>query len=292
MIRFRSLLFVPGNREDMLAKAGDLPADALVPDMEDSVPQNEKERAREIVGKAIKTLAHRGQAIVPRVNALDTGLMAGDMAAVVSPMVYGVSVGKVSSIWEVNQITKILDTIEEKQGISLGHTKLILWIEGALAVIQSFEIAQASPRIIGVAFGAEDYTNDMDIKRTKEGQEIQFARSMVAVAARAANVIGFDTPYVNFKDNEGLQRDVDIALRLGYKGKFAIHPGQLETINSLFSPSPEAVEYARRVVNAFEEAQSRGSGATSLDGTMIDVPVVKRARSLLALADADSQHQS
>jgi citrate lyase subunit beta/citryl-CoA lyase len=291
LIRFRSLLFVPGNREDMLAKAGHLPADALVPDMEDSVPRNEKERAREIVGKVVKTLAQRGQAIVPRVNALDTGLTAGDMAAVVGPMVYGVSVGKVSSVWEVNQITKILDTIEEKQGIPLGHTKLILWIEGARAVSQAYEIAQASLRIAGVAFGAEDYTNDMEIKRTKEGQEIQFARSMVAVAARAANVIGFDTPYVNFRDNEGLQRDVDIALRLGYKGKFAIHPGQLETINKLFSPSLEEIEHARRVVQAFEEAQSRGSGATSLDGEMIDAPVVKRARTLLALADADKRQQ-
>ena len=134
-------------------------------------------------------------------------------------------------------------------------------------------------------FGAEDFTNDMGIQRTGEGEEVAFPRAKVAVAAHAAEVLGFDTPYVNFRDQEGLRRDVQAALRLGFRGKFAIHPGQLESINSMFSPSPEELEYAQRVVDAFEEAEARGSGATSLDGKMIDVPIVKRARNLLALAD-------
>ena len=282
---FRSLLFVPGNRDDMLSKAQTLPADALVPDLEDSVPLKEKERAREIVGQAVKGLAQQGQAVIPRINALDTGLAGDDLAAVVCAEVYGVSVGKVESPWEIGQISSMLAALETKAGLPVGHTRIIPWLESAKAVMLAYEIAQASPRIVGVAFGAEDFTNDMGIQRTGEGEEVAFPRAKVAVAAHAAEVLGFDTPYVNFRDQEGLRRDVQAALRLGFRGKFAIHPGQLESINSMFSPSPEEIEYAQRVVDAFEEAEARGSGATSLDGKMIDVPIVKRARNLLALAD-------
>ena len=283
---FRSLLFVPGNREDMLSKAGSLPADALVPDLEDSVPLKEKERAREIVGQVVKTLAQRGQAVIPRINALDTGLAGSDLAAVMCPEVYGISVGKVESPWEIGQISSMLEATERRAGLPVGHTRIIPWLESAKGIMLAYEIAQASPRIVGVAFGAEDFTNDMGIQRTEEGEEVTFPRARVAVAARAAEVLGFDTPYVNFRNPEGLQRDVQVALRLGFKGKFAIHPSQLDAINSMFSPSSEEIEYARRVVEAFEEAESRGSGATSLDGKMIDVPIVKRARNLLAQSDS------
>ena len=286
MDRLRSLLFVPGNREDMLDKAGAFPADALVPDMEDSVPLLEKEHAREIIGRKVKTLAQRGQVIIPRVNSLDTGLLTADVAAVVCPEVYGVSVTKVESPWEVGQISSILDTLERGAGLPVGHTKLVVWLEGAKAIMQAYEIAGASPRIAGVAFGAEDYTHDMGAKRKEGGDELMFPRSRVAVAARAAGVLAFDTSNINFRDAEGLKRDVQVALGLGYKGKFAIHPGQLETINAMFSPSTEEIEHARRVVEAFKEAEARGSGATSLDGVMIDGPIVKRAQNTLALADS------
>ena len=288
---FRSLLFVPGNREDMLSKAGTLPADALVPDLEDSVPQHEKERAREIVGRTVRTLAKRGQAVIPRINALDTGLAKDDLAAVVCAEVYGVSVGKAESPWDIEQISSMLDALEMKAGLTVGHTRLIPWLEGAKAVMRAYEIASASPRIVGVGFGAEDYTNDMGIQRTEEGDEVAYPRARVAMAAHAADVLAIDTPYINFRDMEGLRRDVQVALRLGFKAKFAIHPGQLETINTMFSPSPEEIEYARRVVKAFAEAEARGSGATSLDGKMIDVPIVKRARNLLALADSVAQRE-
>ena len=285
---FRSLLFVPGNREDMLGKVGGLPADALVPDLEDSVPYPEKEHAREIVGRVVKTLAQRGQAVIPRINSIDTGLAIDDMAAVVCAEVYGVSVGKVESPWDVTQISSALETLEKKSGLAVGHTKLLLWLEGAKAIMTAYEIAQASPRIVAVGFGAEDYTNDMGVQRTETGEEVLFARSRVAVAARAADVLALDTPYVNFRDTEGLQRDAEQGLRLGFKGKFAIHPSQVEIINTTFSPSPEDVEHARRVIEAFEEAEARGSGATSLDGKMIDVPIVKRARYLLAVSETAS----
>lgn len=289
---FRSLLFVPGNREDMLDKARTLLVDALVPDLEDSVPLPEKERAREIVGRVVKTLAQRGQAVIPRINALDTGLASDDLAAVVSADVYGVSPTKVTSAWEIQEISSLIEPLERKLGLPVGHIRLIPWLEGAKAIIHAYEIASASPRIIGVAFGAEDFTADMGIQRSVEGDEVAFPRAIIAVAARAAGVLAFDTPNVDFRDMEGMKRDAQVALRLGYKGKFAIHPSQLEAINTMFSPVPEDVEYARRVVEAFEEAETRGSAATSLDGKMIDIPIVKRARDLLALADSIAQREN
>ncbi len=283
---FRSLLFVPGNREDMLAKAATLQADALVPDMEDSVPEKEKEHARQVVRQAVKSLAQKGQTVIPRINALDTGLAKDDLSAVVSPEVYGVTVGKVGSAWDVQEVSRILDGLERQAGMTIGHTRLIPWLESARGIVNAYQIAVASPRVVAVAFGAEDFTNDMAVQRSEEGTEIAYPRASVAVAARAAGVLALDTPYVNFRDAEGLKREIGSVLRLGFKGKFAIHPGQLEAINTMFSPSPQEIEYARRVVAAIEEAEARGSGATSLDGRMIDAPVVKRARNLLALAES------
>ena len=131
----------------------------------------------------------------------------------------------------------------------------------------------------------------MGVKRTDEGLELAYPRAAVAVAARAAGVLAFDTPQVNFRDMQALERDVHTVMALGFKGKFAIHPGQLDTINAMFSPSQDEVEYARRVIKVFDEAEAQGSGATSLDGKLIDVPVVKRARALLQLADALAKKQ-
>ena len=286
MDMFRSLLFVPGNREEMLTKAAGLPADALVPDLEDSVPDGEKEHAREIVREVVVTLAQAGRTVIPRINALDTGLARDDLAAVVGPHVYGVTVGKVQSAWEIGQVSAILDDLEQQAGVEVGHTRLIPWLESAMAIVNAYQIASSSPRIVAVAIGAEDFTNDMAVQRSDDGAEVRYARSAVAVAARAAGVLAIDTPYVNFRDVEGLEREVRSVLPLGFKAKFAIHPGQLETINTLFSPSEEELEYARRVVAAFGEAEAEGRGSTSLDGKMIDVPVVKRARNLLALAES------
>jgi citrate lyase subunit beta/citryl-CoA lyase len=286
MDMFRSLLFVPGNREEMLTKAAGLPADVLVPDLEDSVPDGEKEHAREIVREVVKTLTQAGRTVIPRINAMDTGLARDDLAAVVGPNVYGVTVGKVTSTWEIEQVSAILDSLEEQAGVEIGHTRLIPWLESAMAIVNAYQIASASPRIVAVAIGAEDFTNDMSVQRSDGGDEVRYARSVVAVAARAAGVIAIDTPYVNFRDAEGLEREVRSALPLGFKAKFAIHPAQLETINTLFSPSEEELEYARQVVAAFTEAEAEGRGSTSLDGKMIDIPVVKRARNLLALAEA------
>ena len=282
----RSLLFVPGNRADMLEKAGALPPDALVPDMEDSVPIAEKATARQVIHDALPGLVRPGRKLIPRTNSLDTGLIQDDLAAVIGPHIYGVSVGKFESAWEVAQVVALIAGLERQAGLEEGTVKLLPWIETAAGILHALDICRASPRITAVAFGAEDYTNDMGIERTAEGSELIYPRSAVAVAARASGVTAVDTPYPNFRDAEGLEREALLAKGVGFKGKFAIHPSQVEPINALYSPSPEEVEYARRVVEAFAEVEAQGRGATSLDGKMIDVPIVRRARGLLAVAEA------
>ena len=282
----RSLIFVPGNREDMLEKARGFDADVIVADLEDSVPPGEKANARRITAEAAATLSGRGQKVMVRLNSLDTGLTQGELSAVAGPHLYGFSIGKVESVWDIAECDRIASSVEAKVGLEQGQLKIIPWIENSRAVIRTYDIAVASPRIVGLAFGAEDYTDDMGVQRTDAGEEVGFPRAMVAVAAKAAGVAPIDTPYVRFRDTDGLMKDIEVVLKLGYTGKFAIHPAQLSSINEMFSPDPEDVEYARRILAVWDEAEASGRGSTSLDGRMIDVPVVRRARGLLALADA------
>ena len=286
MDRLRSLLFVPGVRPDMLQKAPNYPVDALIPDMEDSVPVEEKVRARETVARMLPHLAASGVPVIPRTNSLGTGMLAADAAAVVGPHIAAVTVGKIGSAWEVAQISAVLAHLERAAGQPEGSTRLMPWIETAQGVANAAEICRASPRIAAVCFGADDYTSDMGVPRSTDGVELLYPRSVVAVAARAAGIPAFDTPYTDFRDAEGLRREAALARQMGYRGKFAIHPGQIEAINVAFAPTPEEVEEARRIVDAYEAARALGHGATSLDGRMIDAPVVQRARNVLALAES------
>lgn len=270
----------------MLEKAINLQSDALVADMEDSVPDSEKSNARQVIGEMLPSLGLNGHKIVVRVNALDTGILQEDMQTAVTEYTYAVNVGKVENKWDVDQVDAIMTKIEASKGIDVGKVKLILFIESAMAIINAYELCSASSRIVAVAFGAEDYTVDMGIERTEEGSEVLLPRSTVALAAKAANVMALDIVYANFRDTDGFIRDVALGKSIGYKGKFAIHPSQIGSINDMYSPTPEDVAYAREVVAAFREAEAQGRGAVALDGKMIDVPVVKRAESLLALSEA------
>ena len=282
----RSLIFVPGNRANMLEKALSFKADVIMVDLEDSVPLGEKANARDVAREWVPKLRQAGQRVMVRVNSLDTGLTKEELAAVISPDLHGISLGKAETPEVVRDTDRMITAMESAVGMDSGRIKLIPWIENARAIMSAHQLAAASPRIIGFAFGAEDYTDDMGVERTDSGEEVYFARATVAVAARAAEVASLDSPFVAFRDPEGLERDARQARRLGYTGKFAIHPDQLDTINKVFSPSAEEVDYARKVMDAWDEAESQGRGSADLDGRMIDVPVVKRARNLLALAEA------
>ena len=285
----RSLIFVPGNRENMLERAQGFAADVIMVDLEDSVPPGEKVNARGVARSWATRLVKPGRKVMVRCNALDTGLTRDEMAAVIGPGLYGFSVGKTESVWDLQEIDRIIGPLEASAGLEPGSIRVIPWIESAKAVLDARGMALASPRVAAIAFGAEDYTNDMGVQRTDDGEEVYVPRSMTAIAARAAGVASLDSPYVAFRNPEGLEQDTAVARRLGYTGKFAIHPSQIDTINQTFSPHPDDVEYARQVVAAWEEAEAAGRGSLALDGKMVDVPVVKRAQNLLAMVEAIEQ---
>ncbi len=282
----RSLVFVPGNRANMLERALSFGADVVMVDLEDSVPPGEKASACEMAAEWVPRLAAAGRRVMVRVNSLDTGLTSQELDMVVCPELAGISVGKSDSAWDLQQVDRLLGPLESRIGIPRGTIKLVPWIETAMAIVHVYEMARASQRIVGIAFGAEDYTNDMGVIRTDFGEECYYARSAVAVAARAARVAALDGPFVGFRDPDGLRTDAGTARQIGFTGKFAIHPAQIDIINETFSPHPDDVEYARTVVAAWEEAESAGRGSLSIDGRMVDVPVVKRAQNLLALVEA------
>ncbi len=282
----RSLLFVPGNRANMLEKAVGLRPDAVVPDMEDSVPLAEKANARQMVATFLPRLSEVGHQLLPRVNGLNTGLMEHDLAAVIGPHIAGVSVGKVGNANDVRQIADILGRLEIAAGVPFGATALVLWVETASAIVNAYSICRASKRVLAIAFGGEDLTNDMAIPRTESEEELAHPRSIVTVAARAAGVLALETPYFNYKDDEGLRRNSTSSRNLGFRGRFAIHPAQIEGINASYMPTNEEIEQATSVIAAFAEAEAQGSAATSLDGMVIDVPVVERARKVLAAAQS------
>lgn len=288
----RSVIFVPGNRANMLERALAFDADIVMVDLEDSVPPGEKVNAREVARDWIPRLSQNGQRVFIRVNSLDTGLTKDELAALVMPELSGISLGKVESVWDLRQADRMLSAYEEAAGVEAGQVKLIAWVESAKAVMAAQQLANASPRVIGLAFGAEDYTNDMGIQRTDEGGEVYLPRATVPIASRAGGVAALDSPYVRFQDPEGLEKDAGRARQMGYTGKFAIHPSQLDIINKTFSPMPEDVDYARQVLEVWDKAESEGRGSIALDGRMIDVPVVKRARNLLAVSDAIAARRS
>ena len=288
----RSLIFVPGNRPNMLEKALSFDADVIMVDLEDSVPPAEKVAARDMAKEWVPKLRRNGRTVMVRVNSLDTGLTATEAAALAGPDLYGFSIGKTESVWDMREADRIVTVAESTVGLEPGAIKLIPWIENAKAVMACQEIALASPRIVAIAFGAEDYHHttwgfNAPTRAKKSNSPVPWR----AVAARAAGVASLDSPFVRFRDPEGLREDCRASRQMGYTGRFAIHPAQLEIVNETFSPSPDDVDYARQVVEAWSQAEAEGRGSVALGGRMIDVPVLKRAQNLLSQADAIQARQ-
>jgi citrate lyase subunit beta / citryl-CoA lyase len=277
----RTALFVPGNRPDRVDKAVKTSADAVIIDLEDAVAFTEKEASRSKVRD--KIIEHAERKIIVRVNSLDSPFFEGDLAEVVTGNLVCLMVPKVESAAHVREINENLLKIEKEKGMLEGSVSIIPLIESAGAVQNIFEIVTektAPSRIYCVAFGAADYTLDMGIEITKEGAELSYPRSRIAVASRAAGIEPpLDTPFMmDLKDMEALKVDAGRAKQLGFQGKLCIHPNQIEPCHAIFSPTKEEILYAERVVQVFEEAEKEGSAAIQLDGKFIDYAVVERAR--------------
>jgi citrate lyase subunit beta/citryl-CoA lyase len=288
MMILRSLLFVPGNQERRVEKALTIPADAIILDLEDSVPDTEKESARDMLPMGISRFHAAKKHIFVRVNSLTTPHSLPDIKAAVAGRIEGILLPKSESITTIRQAEGIMAEAERASGINVGQTGIIALVETPGGLINANEIASASPRIIGIAFGAEDYALEMGIQRTREGAEVYYPRMVISVACHAARILAFDSVYTDVRDKEGLIAETRAVKQMGFHGKMVIHPDQVNPVNEVFSPSESEVAYARRVVEAFDAGVKRGQASVSLNGKMVDIPVLERARNLLAQAQAIS----
>ena len=284
----RSWLFVPGNKQRMVEKAAGLDVDAVMMDIEDGVPADEKEVARTQIAEALRARSAGGPARYVRINAIGHARMEADLDAVLRPGLEGLALPKIESPDEVELVAGILDAREAHAGLGVGETKLLIAIETPRGLFEAPEIAATSSRIVGLMFGAEDFGRELGLPIVREGEarELIYARSALVSAAAAAHVQAVDGVWPDIADEDGLRADAQQARRLGFSGKSLFHPSQIETINTVFSPSPEEVFYCRRVVDAFDEATARGDGSIAFGGQLIDLPIVERARRTLALAEA------
>jgi citrate lyase subunit beta/citryl-CoA lyase len=286
MVVMRSVMYTPGNNYRMIQKMPSLHADVLVPDIEDSVPLEEKETARFIVRDAIPLLAKSGSLVYVRINDWRTGLTEDDLEAIVQKGLDGVVLAKTESKEDTIRLDEKLTALEKERGLEQGSIAIQLLIETAKGVINAYESAIASPRVNSLVFGAVDYTRDMRITLTKEGGEILVSRCHTAVAARAAGHIAIDPPYPAFRDTEGFLKDSKAGRQLGFEGRMLIHPSQIEGSHEAYSPTKEQIEYAKEVVSVFEDGLKKGLASISLRGQMIDIAVYRTQQDTLDSAAA------
>jgi citrate lyase subunit beta/citryl-CoA lyase len=285
----RTALFVPGNRPDRIEKAFGTGADVIIIDLEDAVPLSAKASSRPHVSEKVAQFADR--TILVRTNALETDFIKGDLDEAIVEGVNGIILPKVARAEDLAKINTLLIEVEKNRAIPKGSIRVFPLIESATAVqhIDDIVSTKTKPqRIYTVMFGAADYTLDMGIEMTLAGDELFYARSRIAVACRAAGIAPpVDTPFmIDLKNREALIADARRAKALGFQGKLVIHPNQVDPCNKIFSPLPEEIKKAEKIVTAFEEAEAEGTGVIQLEGKFIDYPVVKRSKDILALAAA------
>ncbi|CAW99274.1 putative citrate lyase beta subunit [Streptococcus equi subsp. zooepidemicus] len=281
----RTMMFVPGANAAMLRDAPLFGADSIMFDLEDSVSLKEKDTSRALVHFALKTFDYSNVETVVRVNSLDS-CGALDIEAVVLAGVDVIRLPKTETAQDIIDVEAVIERVERDNGIAVGRTRMMAAIESAEGVLNAREIAKASDRLIGIALGAEDYVTNMKTRRYPDGQELFFARSMILHAARAAGIAAIDTVYSDVNNTEGFQAEVHHIKQLGFDGKSVINPRQIPLVNEIYTPTEKEISHAKQVIWAIREAESKGSGVISLNGKMVDKPIVERAQRVIALATA------
>ena len=282
----RSMLFLPGNNPNMLINGNCLGADAIIFDLEDAVAPAEKDAARILVRNTMRYLDFRGCETIVRINAIDTPYWQLDLDTVLPCKPDLILLPKTGGAADVLAADAYMTALEERLGLAPNTVGLMPLIETAMGVENAFSIASATKRVKALFLGAEDLTADLQCKRTKEGREIEYARTRLVVAARAAGVDVYDTPFTDVNDDEGIWTDAKLAKALGFTGKASISPRHVEAINSVFSPTEKEIDYAYEVLDAIELAKRQGKGAIALHGKMIDAPIVARAQRTIGMAKA------
>ena len=284
----RSLLIMPANRESMLAKAATYSADALVFDLEDSVPLAEKPKARAFAREYIGRLRDTALIYV-RVNALHTGMLEDDLDAIAVEGLASIRLPKAESAEDIRRVDALLTRIEKARGLRPGGIEICPSLESAKGVWFAYDIASSSPRVRSIMCGTAengDLQGDLGYTWTAEGEEKLYVRSRVLLAARAAGVEHvLDGAFSNVRDAHALRVDCEAARKLGYRGRSVIHPNQIETVNRVFRPTEGELDYYRRVVRAFDEAVARGSAAITVDGKLVDYAMAATAKRVIAWAE-------
>ena len=282
----RSMLFLPGNTPNMLINGNCLGSDAVIFDLEDAVSPAEKDAARILVRNTMKYMDFGGCEIIVRINSIDTPYWKKDVDEMLPQKPQLLLLPKTGSAKDVQEADAYISAVEDKLGLPRNTVGLMPLIETAMGVENAFSIATSSSRVQALFLGAEDLTADLRCKRTKEGREIEYARTRLVVAARAAGVDVYDTPFTDVNDDEGIWKDAELAKALGFTGKASISPRHVEVINAVFSPSQKEIDYAYEVMDAIRLAKEQGKGAIALHGKMIDAPIVARAEQTIAAAKA------
>lgn len=282
---WRSLLFVPVNVDRFVKKAHTRGADAIQLDLEDSIPPSEKDSARSKVQEAAKLVSRGGADVVVRINR-PWRLAMKDLEAVVSPLVNALALPKVDSADHVRFVDEVVSELELERGMEVGSTKFIVMVETARAFFRAEEIARATDRVVALTLGAEDFA--LSVGMLPQPEALLYPKMRILIAARSAGVLplGIVGTIAEYDDPEAFRKVVRRSRKLGFVGASAIHPNQVPILNEEFSPTEAEVGYARRVIAAYEEAQATGRGSTSVDGKMIDAPIVERAKMVLRLHEA------
>lgn len=271
--------FVPGSNLRNIEKVNTLEADAFIFDLEDAVAISEKQNARENVVKAIQHYEQKN--IFVRINSFDSPFFLEDVENVVVEGLSGIVLPKAETSMQLEVLDKLLIEKEKKLNIPIGSIKIVALIESAMGVHHAIELAKFN-RVIRLAFGAIDYTLDIQATLTDHRLELLFARSQLVLASRLAQLEGpIDTVYADIYNESGLRKETTLSKELGFKGKLIVHPAQIKIVNEVFTPSKSEVEQARKIIDAAHKAEKQGKGVVNLDGKMIDLPVIKQAEAIL-----------
>ena len=282
----RSMLFLPGNTPNILQNGDALGADAVIFDLEDAVAPDQKDAARILVRNTMTYLDFSRVEVIVRINSVDTDFWKRDLETILPLKPSLIMPPKSSCAQDVLTVDAYMSQLEDRLGFARNTVRLIPLIETALGVENAYQIASCTPRVAAIFLGGEDLTADLQCKRTKESQEIEYARSRMVCADRATGVDVYDTPFTDVNDDEGIRIDAEKAKSLGFTGKSAISPRHVPVINEVFSPSQRDIDYAYEVMEAIRRGKEEGRGAVALRGKMIDAPVVNRAKRVIETAEA------
>jgi len=279
----RTMQFIPGNNPNMVQNAGILGADSVILDVEDAVSIDEKDSARNLVKNALKHVDFYGCEVVVRVNSPSTQFGIEDIK-VISKSKPDAFMIPMATEADIKIACSIITEIENAEGFEQGSIKLIPIAETAYSIENISTIIKSSKRIVAVLLGAEDLTADLQVIRTKEGEEIFYARNKIAYTCKTYKIDAIDTPFADTNDCQGLIEDTYRGKNLGMTGKASINPRQIDTIHKVFTPTKEEIEYAQNVIEAMEDAKREGKGVFSFEGKMIDAPIILRAKTVLKKA--------